>query len=60
MIQQAIHNIIEGQDLSFQAAKEVMNEIMSGKTTPAPVSYTHLDVYKRQLHLPFPAHSAAF
>ena len=38
MIQQAIHNIIEGQDLSFQAAKEVMNEIMSGKTTPAQMA----------------------
>ena len=31
MIQQAIHDVIEGQDLSFEAAREVMNEIMSGE-----------------------------
>ena len=38
MIQQAIHDVIEGQDLSFEAAKEVMNEIMSGETTPAQMA----------------------
>lgn len=38
MIQQAIHDVIEGQDLSFDAAKEVMNEIMSGETTPAQMA----------------------
>lgn len=38
MIQQAIHEVIEGQDLSFDAAREVMNEIMSGETTPAQMA----------------------
>lgn len=38
MIQQAIHDVIEGQDLSFDDAKEVMNEIMSGETTPAQMA----------------------
>ncbi len=38
MIQQAIHEIITGQDLSFEAAREVMNEIMSGETTPAQMA----------------------
>ena len=38
MIQKAIHDVIEGQDLSFQAAREVMNEIMSGETTPAQMA----------------------
>lgn len=38
MIQEAIHDVIEGQDLSFDAAKEVMNEIMSGETTPAQMA----------------------
>ena len=38
MIQQAIHEVLEGQDLSFEAAREVMNEIMSGKTTPAQMA----------------------
>ncbi len=38
MIQQAIHEVISGQDLSFEAAKEVMNEIMSGETTPAQMA----------------------
>ncbi|WP_333648127.1 anthranilate phosphoribosyltransferase [Lacrimispora sp.] len=38
MIQQAIHEVITGQDLSFDAAREVMNEIMSGETTPAQMA----------------------
>ena len=38
MIQQAIHEVIEGQNLSFEAAREVMNEIMSGETTPAQMA----------------------
>lgn len=38
MIRQAIHDVMEGQDLSFEAAKEVMNEIMSGETTPAQMA----------------------
>ncbi|MEY8355321.1 anthranilate phosphoribosyltransferase [Lachnospiraceae bacterium 54-53] len=38
MIQKAIHEVIEGQDLSFEAAREVMNEIMSGETTPAQMA----------------------
>ncbi len=36
MIQEAIHEVIEGQDLVLKAAREVLNEIMSGETTPAP------------------------
>lgn len=38
MIDQAIHQIINRQDLSFEAAKEVMNEIMSGETSPAQLA----------------------
>lgn len=38
MIQEAIHEVITGQDLSFKAAREVMNEIMSGETTPAQMA----------------------
>lgn len=38
MIQKAIHDVIEGQDLSFQSAKDVMNEIMSGETTEAQIA----------------------
>lgn len=38
MIQQAIHDVIEGQDLTFESAREVMNEIMSGETTPAQMA----------------------
>ena len=38
MIQKAIHEVITGQNLSFDAAKEVMNEIMSGETTPAQIA----------------------
>ncbi len=38
MIKQAIHEVIEGKDLCFEAAKEVMNEIMSGETTPAQMA----------------------
>lgn len=38
MIQQAIHDVTEGQDLSFVAAKQVMNEIMNGETTPAQMA----------------------
>ena len=32
MIKEAIEKIVEGQDLTFDEAKEVMNEIMSGET----------------------------
>ena len=38
MIQKAIHDVAEGKDLSHEAAKEVMNEIMSGETTPAQMA----------------------
>lgn len=38
MIQEAIHEVITRQDLSFKAAREVMNEIMSGETTPAQMA----------------------
>ena len=53
MIREAVEKIVGGQNLTFEEAKTVMNEIMSGKTSETmisayPVSYTHLDVYKRQ------------
>lgn len=35
MIQQAIHEIMEHRNLSFETAREVMNEIMNGEATPA-------------------------
>jgi len=35
MIQQAIHQIMEHRNLSFEEAKTVMNEIMSGEATQA-------------------------
>lgn len=38
MIQKAIHEVITGQNLSYEAAKEVMNEIMNGETTPAQMA----------------------
>lgn len=38
MIQQAIHDVVDGHDLSFDDAREVMNEIMSGETTPAQIA----------------------
>ncbi|WP_124066868.1 anthranilate phosphoribosyltransferase [Clostridium sp. E02] len=38
MIQKAIHEVITGQNLSYDAAKEVMNEIMNGETTPAQMA----------------------
>ncbi|HHZ05987.1 MAG TPA: anthranilate phosphoribosyltransferase [Clostridiales bacterium] len=38
MIKQAIHDVSENKDLSFTEAKEVMDEIMSGKTTPTQIA----------------------
>ncbi len=38
MIQQAIHQVVEGQNLSFEMAKLVMNEIMSGEATQAQIA----------------------
>lgn len=38
MIQEAIGKIVEGQDLTFEEAKTVMNEIMSGETSEALIS----------------------
>ena len=38
MIKEAIGKIVEGQDLTFDEAKTVMNEIMSGETPEALIS----------------------
>ena len=38
MITSAIETLINGQDLDFDSAKAVMNEIMSGETTNAQIS----------------------
>lgn len=38
MIKEAIGKIVEGQDLSFEEAKTVMNEIMSGETSETLIS----------------------
>lgn len=35
MIQQAIHEVVQGKNLSFEVMKKVMEEIMSGEATPA-------------------------
>lgn len=38
MIKEVIEKIVEGQDLTFDEAKEVMNEIMSGETPDTLIS----------------------
>jgi len=38
MIQKAIQKVIEGRDLSRDEAREVMNEMMEGKTTPSQMA----------------------
>ena len=38
MIQQAIHTLVQGQNLDFEGAKAVMDEIMSGEATEAQIS----------------------
>lgn len=38
MIKQAIKTAVEGVDLTFDTAKEAMNEIMSGSATPAQIA----------------------
>ena len=38
MIQKAIHQLVEGQNLDYEGAKEVMDEIMSGDATQAQIS----------------------
>lgn len=38
MIKEAIHKITAGENLSFDTAKEVMSEIMSGKATQAQIA----------------------
>lgn len=38
MIQRAIHQLVEGQNLDYEGAKEVMGEIMSGDATQAQIS----------------------
>ena len=35
MIKEAIHTLMEGQDLSFDTAKAVMEEMMEGRATQA-------------------------
>lgn len=37
MIQKAIHQLVEGQNLDYEGAKEVMDEIMSGDATQAQI-----------------------
>lgn len=38
MIQEAIHQLVEKQDLDYETAKKVMDEIMSGGATQAQIS----------------------
>ena len=38
MIQQAIHQLVEGKNLDFETTKTVMDEIMSGDATQAQIS----------------------
>lgn len=38
MIQKAIHDLVENKDLDFDTAKSVMDEIMSGESTPAQIA----------------------
>ena len=38
MMQKAIHQLVEGQNLDYEGAKEVMDEIMSGDATQAQIS----------------------
>ncbi|MBU1600009.1 anthranilate phosphoribosyltransferase [bacterium] len=38
MIREAIARVVEGQNLGFDEAKEVMSEIMAGECTPAQIS----------------------
>ena len=62
MIQKAIHQLVEGQNLDYEGAKEVMDEIMSGDATQAQisafltalrmkgaVSYTHLTLPTKRI-----------
>ena len=42
MIRESIIKLSKKQNLTYLEAEEVMDEIMSGKATPVPVSYTHL------------------
>lgn len=38
MIKEAIHELVEGKDLTYEKTKEVMDEIMSGKATDAQIA----------------------
>ena len=38
MIKEAIHELVEGKDLSYENTKAVMDEIMSGKATDAQIA----------------------
>ena len=52
-IKQAVAEVMEdlqaGQMAGFEAVVAVLREILSAVYGIEPVSYTHLDVYKRQL-----------
>src|SRR5262249_10219090 len=37
MIQQALHHVLDGRDLSRDETREVMGEIMAGEATPAQI-----------------------
>ena len=41
-IQEGISKVVSNQDLQKQEMSSVMFEILGGKATDAPVSYTHL------------------
>ena len=34
MIKEAIYQLVNGEDLTYETAETVMNEIMSGETSP--------------------------
>ena len=47
-IQDAISRYFDGWRLDKKAALEILEQFGMERTTLVPVSYTHLDVYKRQ------------
>ena len=46
MITEAIATVVNGENLDKEMAAAVMDEIMSGEATQAPVSYTHLRAHE--------------